>query len=434
MFSRSPAGAAGRDGAGRRPRWSHRQQRPHPTPVRRPRLWGDNGYGQFGNNSTTNSTVPVAVNTAGVLAGKTVTAISAGPSTRVRWPTARRTAGATTATGSWATTAPRTRRCRWRWTPPGCWPARRSPRSPPASTTRVRWPTARRTAGATTPTGSSATTAPPTRRCRCAVDTVRACWPARRSPRSPPAYYHTCAVADGQAYCWGYNANGQLGNNSTTDSSVPVAVNTTGRAGRQDGHRDHRRRTTTRVRWPTARPPAGATTTTGSWATTAPPTRRCRWRWTPPGCWPAGRSPRSPPGRPHVCGGRRQGLLLGPATATGSWATTAPPTRSVPVAVDTAGVLAGKTVTAITAGDDHTCAVADGTASCWGWQRLRAAGQQQHHGLDGAGRGGHRRGRWPARRSPRSPPAVPHGGVRGAADHGSAAPDRGDRGGRGRRR
>ena len=35
---------------------------------------------------------------------------------------------------------------------------------------------------------------------------------------------HTCAVANGQAYCWGDNTYGQLGNNSTTASGVPVAV------------------------------------------------------------------------------------------------------------------------------------------------------------------------------------------------------------------
>ena len=40
--------------------------------------WGDDIFGQLGNNSTTNSAVPVAVDTSGVLAGKTVVAIAAG--------------------------------------------------------------------------------------------------------------------------------------------------------------------------------------------------------------------------------------------------------------------------------------------------------------------------------------------------------------------
>lgn len=40
--------------------------------------------------------------------------------------------------------------------------------------------------------------------------------------------YHTCALAEAKAYCWGYNGLGQLGNGTKTESSVPVAVDTTG--------------------------------------------------------------------------------------------------------------------------------------------------------------------------------------------------------------
>ena len=38
---------------------------------------------------------------------------------------------------------------------------------------------------------------------------------------------HSCAVADGKAYCWGNNYYGQLGN-GTTPTPVPVAVDTGG--------------------------------------------------------------------------------------------------------------------------------------------------------------------------------------------------------------
>ena len=90
-------------------------------------------------------------------------------------------------------------------------------------------------------------------------------------------------MADGKAYCWGFNGDGQLGNNTTTDSSLPVAV-------------------------------------------------------------------------------------------------------------DTSGPLAGKTVTAISAGYWHSCAVADGRASCWGDNLEGQLGDNERHGLGGAGGGGHRRG------------------------------------------
>ena len=35
---------------------------------------------------------------------------------------------------------------------------------------------------------------------------------------------HSCAVVNGRAMCWGRNNFGQLGNNTLTDSPVPVQV------------------------------------------------------------------------------------------------------------------------------------------------------------------------------------------------------------------
>ena len=43
-------------------------------------------------------------------------------------------------------------------------------------------------------------------------------------------WYHTCGVAtDGRAWCWGFNRDGELGDGTTMDRSIPTLVKTTRR-------------------------------------------------------------------------------------------------------------------------------------------------------------------------------------------------------------
>jgi hypothetical protein len=124
----------------------------------------------------------------------------------------------------------------------------------------------------------------------------------------------TCAVdAAGAAYCWGINFFGQLGDGTNASSSVPVAVDTSGAlAGK----------TLTQV-------------TVGGDQACALDSAGAAY------CW----------------GGNYDGEL-------GDGSASSP---SVPVAVDTSGALAGKTLTQVSAGGFWTCAIdTSGDAYCWG--------------------------------------------------------------------
>ena len=347
MFSSSSRGGHGGDGVGRRPVWWHRgwwPRRHRPTAVlgattqravrqqQHRRLEGAGGGGH--------------VRGAGRQDGHRD---RAGSTTRVRWPTAGPTAGDPTAPGSWATTVPPTRRCRWRWTPTGCCTARQSLRSAPAR--------------------------------------------------------HTCAVADGQGLLLGIQLLRAVGQQQHHSSTVPVAVDTTGvLAGKTvtaiaPGQ-------STRVRWPTAGPTAGATTAPGSSATTAPPARLCRWRWKP--LRAAGRQDGHSDHRRWTTIRVRwptAGLLLG-TQQYGQLGDDSTTDSMVPVAVDTTGPLAGRTVTAIAAGVLSRVCGGRGQGVLLGPQQLRATRQQQHHQLERAGGGGHRRGAGRQDASLRSPPAT----------------------------
>lgn len=171
--------------------------------------WGDNSYGQFGNNTTTGSPVPILINLGGALSGKTIKSISVGS-------------------------------------------------------------------------------------------------------------YYTCAIAfDDQAYCWGYNLEGELGNNSIVSSSVPVAVNTAGVL--------------------SGKTIKSIATGTVSVCVIASDNQAY--------CWGASSSNNN----------------------TGQLGNNSLADSHVPVAVSTAGVLSGKTIKSIAVGQDHACAIAsDNLPYCWG--------------------------------------------------------------------
>ena len=230
--------------------------------------WGSGSSGQLGNNSTTNSSIPVAVNTTGVLAGKAIKQISTGFS---------HTCAIASDDKAY------------------CWGSGSSGQLGNNSTTNSSIPVAVNTTGV------------------LAGKTIK---------QISAGTSHTCAIAsDDKAYCWGAGSSGQLGNSSTTNSLIPVAVNTTGVL-------------------------AGKTIKQISaygFHTCAVASDNKAY------CWGSGTSGQ-----------------LGNNLYTNS---------SIPVAVNTTGVLAGKTIKQISNGSSHTCAIAsDDKAYCWGSGSFGALG------------------------------------------------------------
>ncbi len=224
--------------------------------------WGNNGNGQLGNNSTVNSGVPVAVTATGALSGKTVIQVSGGQSH----------ACALTSEGRVY-----------------CWGYNGYGQLGDGTTTQRNVPVAIDASGALA--GKSVV-------------------------QISSQYSSTCALtSEGKIYCWGMNSGGQLGNNTTTSSSTPVAVYT---GGLLSG------KTVVRI---------------GSGAGT--------------GC-----AVTSDGG--VYCWGNNANSEMGIGSAGGFY--------TVPTAVVTSGALAGKTVIEISGGANHTCALtSSGSAYCWGY-------------------------------------------------------------------
>ena len=139
--------------------------------------WGSNAYGQLGNGTTTNSSVPVAVKIAGTpLAGKTIVQIAAGANHNM----------VLTSDGTVYT---------WGWNYHG-------------------------QLGNNTKTNSNTIVA---------VQTIGTPIAGKKIVKIAAGQGHSLALTDdGMVYTWGRNDTGQLGNNATTDAMLPVAVTVTG--------------------------------------------------------------------------------------------------------------------------------------------------------------------------------------------------------------
>jgi alpha-tubulin suppressor-like RCC1 family protein len=223
--------------------------------------WGSNDYGQLGDGSSTASSFPVPVDPGGVLAGKSLTQISAGAAHACVLDRA----GAAFCWGYDGTGA--------------------------------------------LGDGSTAYSSD----IPVAVDTSGVL-AGKALSRIAAGYNHTCATdRTGAAYCWGDNSRGELGDGGTVSSSVPVAVQAGGvLVGQRVTH------ISAAFHYTCATDRAGAGF-----------------------CWGAGGDG-----------------VLGNGTTSDS---------SVPVAVQTTGVLAGETLTGISAGSSHVCAVDSvGHGYCWG--------------------------------------------------------------------
>jgi len=336
--------------------------------------WGDNAYGKLGNKSTTQSTVPVAVTATGALAGKTITAVSTGTHHSL----------ALCSDGTLAT-----------------WGANFFDQAIENNTTQHGVPVAVNISGMLAGKTVIAVSAGASHSLVLCSDGTVAAWGYNRSDhfgnRSashshvPIAIsasgvlarktviaiaaggYHSLALCyDGTIAAWGQNEFGQLGNDSTAERIEPVAVNTDGvLAGK----------TVIAVS-------AGASYSLAlcSDGTLAAWGQNC-----------FGQLGNDSMANSHVpVAVDKTGVLASKtimAISAGayhclalcvdgtfvSWGcncfgqlgnnskTSSP--EQLPVAVDTAGVLAGKTVTTISAGASHSLALcSDGTLAAWGYK------------------------------------------------------------------
>ncbi|MFZ3009609.1 MAG: prepilin-type N-terminal cleavage/methylation domain-containing protein [Candidatus Microsaccharimonas sp.] len=280
--------------------------------------WGTNTYGQLGNNSTTNSAIPAAVLTTGVLSGKTIKSLTLGY---------QHTCAIASDDKVY------------------CWGRNNYGQLGNSTTTDSSVPVVVSTTGV------------------LSGKTIKSL---------VAGFAHTCALAtDSKVYCWGYGFFGQLGNSSTANSSVPVAVSTSGvLSGKtvKSLENDSDSGDTNCVIASDDRPYCWGINTFGILGNSSTTNSSIPVAVSTAGVL-SGKTIKSLDVDDETacaiasddnlyCWGRGENGKLGNGTTTNS---------SVPVAVSTAGVLSGKTIKSVSVTYGHMCAIAsDHNLYCWG--------------------------------------------------------------------
>jgi alpha-tubulin suppressor-like RCC1 family protein len=325
--------------------------------------WGEGGSGQLGNSSTLTSYVPVAVTTSGALLGKTVTSVSAGDAHTC-----------VIASGQ-----------------AFCWGSNNLGQLGNGTNVLASAPIAVDNSGVLA--GKTVSSISSGGYFTCAIANSSAlCWGGGNSgqlgigisansnvPMSvlstgasqgktftnvDAGQNHACAIASGAAFCWGYNASGQLGNNTQASSNAPVAVAATGVfAGKivtsisTGGYFSCAIASGAAYCWGNnSSSELGDGTQITSYVPVLVDSTLVK----------TGSTYEVSAGQAHACALTAGTVNCWGFNGYGQLGNSSYTNSKVPTSVVTKGVLDGKSITDIASGGQHSCVVANGAAYCWG--------------------------------------------------------------------
>ena len=172
--------------------------------------------------------------------------------------------------------------------------------------------------------------------------------------------YHTCAIADDLSYCWGLNGDGQVGDGTTgTDRTVPVLLSTVVATGISAGAYHSCGIATGNAVYCWGRGTSGQLGNGASGSSSNPVGAV--------GALAGKTITAVTAGTYHSCAITSVGLAYCWGEGlNGKLGTGNVNNATSPVAVVSTGALNGKSISRISAGEQHTCAIANALAYCWG--------------------------------------------------------------------